>query len=100
MILSLVVFLVVFLAPLFFIPTLRLQVCPTDSEGHQKTDEGYTTKDTESYGFTLRFYVRPKGEKSPSEKRAYSSASCGQSLGEAVERAEDGMVGCRVGNLR
>ena len=51
---------VLVLATLFFVPTLRLKICSTDSEGHQKTDEGYTTKDTESYGFTLGFYMCSK----------------------------------------
>ena len=55
-----ILFLVLVLATLFFVPTLRLKICSTDSKGHQKSDESYTTKDTESYGFTLGFYMRPK----------------------------------------
>ena len=39
---------VLIIATLFLIPSLRLKICSTDSEGHEKSDEGYTTKDTES----------------------------------------------------
>ena len=51
---------VLIIATLFLIPTLRLKICSTDSEGQEKSDKGYTTKDPESYGFALGFYMRPK----------------------------------------
>lgn len=55
-----VVFLLLPITTLLFIPTLRLKISPTYSEGHQESDEGYTTEDAEGYRLALGFYMRPK----------------------------------------
>lgn len=82
------------------VPAVGFEGSTTDTEAHDETDERDGAEDPECQGFSLGLDLSRQRKEAPGQEWARGTSGGTESLRKTIESTQDGIVGCRIGDLK